>query len=340
MWKKIIFAIIALSSPQILFGQQIGIGTTAPDTNAILDIQSTSQGILFPRLTTLQRDAILNPPDGLHIFNTEDHCLNFYDAVLQIWNCYCAACEYVYIKISSNICGLDFYNYYGVNQPSRNYLVEIDSGVVLSGCAGSQTALDLSTMPGNCSFTIINHGTIRGSGGAGGSGQINQGCSVFEVQALQGDIGGDAIKTRTGIFVLVKNDGVIAGGGGGGGGSGRGIGGIGIGGGGGGGAGNVPGIGGIGGGQYQFAPFIGVCLPVSNLAGSGAPGMNTIGGAGGLAIGGGSNGGMGGGPGMNGLAGFNGTFSIAGGLAGKAIAGGSGNAIVNIGSGAVFGAID
>jgi hypothetical protein len=49
---------------------KIGVGTTNPATSAILDITSTTQGVLFPRMTTTQRDAISSPTAGLMIFNT------------------------------------------------------------------------------------------------------------------------------------------------------------------------------------------------------------------------------------------------------------------------------
>jgi hypothetical protein len=49
---------------------QVGIGTTTPNANAALDVVSTSQGMLFPRMTTAQRNAIVSPAKGLTIFNT------------------------------------------------------------------------------------------------------------------------------------------------------------------------------------------------------------------------------------------------------------------------------
>ncbi|MEY8760639.1 hypothetical protein [Chryseobacterium tongliaoense] len=42
--------------------QRVGIGTTNP--NAALDISSTTQGILIPRMTALQAEAITNPSTG------------------------------------------------------------------------------------------------------------------------------------------------------------------------------------------------------------------------------------------------------------------------------------
>lgn len=37
---------------------QIGIGTTTPDAHAVLDITSTTQGVLFPKLTTAQQNVL------------------------------------------------------------------------------------------------------------------------------------------------------------------------------------------------------------------------------------------------------------------------------------------
>jgi hypothetical protein len=50
---------------------QVGIGTTTPNSNSALDVVSTSQGMLFPRMTTAQRNAIVSPAKGLTIFNTD-----------------------------------------------------------------------------------------------------------------------------------------------------------------------------------------------------------------------------------------------------------------------------
>lgn len=66
--KKILYPLL-LSLPVSAIAQ-VGMGTTTPDASAQLDVNSTSKGALFPRLTTTQRDAIANPATGLVIFNT------------------------------------------------------------------------------------------------------------------------------------------------------------------------------------------------------------------------------------------------------------------------------
>ena len=48
---------------------QVGIGTLTPDASSLLDVSSTSQGFLMPRLSSSQRDSILLPAKGLMIYN-------------------------------------------------------------------------------------------------------------------------------------------------------------------------------------------------------------------------------------------------------------------------------
>ena len=48
------------------------------ETKAILNLESTTQGLLLPRLTTTQRDAISTPPAGLMIYNTTTNKLNVF----------------------------------------------------------------------------------------------------------------------------------------------------------------------------------------------------------------------------------------------------------------------
>jgi len=52
-----------------MFGQ-VGIGTTTPNPSAKLDITSTTQGLLPPRMTYIQKMAIASPAQGLIIYCT------------------------------------------------------------------------------------------------------------------------------------------------------------------------------------------------------------------------------------------------------------------------------
>ena len=58
---------------------QVGIGTTSPDASAALDVSSNSMGMLPPRMTTNQRDAISSPAAGLMIYCTSVNDLQYYN---------------------------------------------------------------------------------------------------------------------------------------------------------------------------------------------------------------------------------------------------------------------
>lgn len=49
-----------------------GIGTTAPNSSSVLEIKSTTQGLLIPRMTLAQRNAIATPANGLLIYQTNN----------------------------------------------------------------------------------------------------------------------------------------------------------------------------------------------------------------------------------------------------------------------------
>lgn len=59
--------------------QNVGIGTTTPDSKAVLDVSSTTKGLLPPRMDLTQRNAIATPPAGLVIYNTSINSLQCYN---------------------------------------------------------------------------------------------------------------------------------------------------------------------------------------------------------------------------------------------------------------------
>ena len=61
-----------------------GIGTNVPNASSILDISSTSKGMLTPRMTRAQRNAIASPATGLLIYQT-DNAPGFFYYNGSIW---------------------------------------------------------------------------------------------------------------------------------------------------------------------------------------------------------------------------------------------------------------
>ncbi|MBL4756051.1 MAG: membrane dipeptidase [Flavobacteriales bacterium] len=59
---------------------QVGIGTSTPDPSAILDLTSTTKGMLISRVTLVQRNAIASPATGLLIYQTDNTPAYYYNA--------------------------------------------------------------------------------------------------------------------------------------------------------------------------------------------------------------------------------------------------------------------
>ncbi len=87
---------------KILSSGEVGIGAT-PDASAKLDVSSTTQGFLPPRLTIAERDAIASPAVGLVIYNTTTNCLNFY--IGSGWNETCGTASLPLGTITALDCG-------------------------------------------------------------------------------------------------------------------------------------------------------------------------------------------------------------------------------------------
>jgi hypothetical protein len=68
---KQFFSILATLLLTVNTFAQVGIGTANPDASAALDITSTTKGLLIPRMTETQRDAITSAATGLMIYQTD-----------------------------------------------------------------------------------------------------------------------------------------------------------------------------------------------------------------------------------------------------------------------------
>lgn len=53
--------------------------SSLPNANAVLELESNKRGFLPPRLSTTQRNAIINPPAGLFIYNTSVNCAEYFN---------------------------------------------------------------------------------------------------------------------------------------------------------------------------------------------------------------------------------------------------------------------
>ncbi|HEX5655035.1 MAG TPA: hypothetical protein VFX58_18290, partial [Chitinophagaceae bacterium] len=84
MKKLFVLLLICISGGQ-LFSQSVAINNngTAPDPTSMLDISSTTKGVLIPRMRTLERTAIVNPAEGLLVFDIDTRTFWFFS---NSWN--------------------------------------------------------------------------------------------------------------------------------------------------------------------------------------------------------------------------------------------------------------
>lgn len=80
MMKKILGSILlGLTSMQIFAQVAINSDGSDPHPSAMLEVTSNQSGILIPRMTAAQRDAIPSPAIGLMVYVTEDNLFHYYN---------------------------------------------------------------------------------------------------------------------------------------------------------------------------------------------------------------------------------------------------------------------
>lgn len=73
--KNLLFLVLLLIGINVYSQVAINTNGSLPDNSAMLDVNSTDKGMLIPRMTAAQRDAIVSPATGLLIFCTDDNLI-------------------------------------------------------------------------------------------------------------------------------------------------------------------------------------------------------------------------------------------------------------------------
>jgi uncharacterized protein (TIGR02145 family) len=81
--KKALLLLLTAFSFQLIQAQ-VGIGTKTPDPSAMLEVKATNRGVLIPRLTLIQRNAIKSPANSLLIYQT-DNTPGYYYFASGVW---------------------------------------------------------------------------------------------------------------------------------------------------------------------------------------------------------------------------------------------------------------
>ncbi|MGK0427618.1 ice-binding family protein [Patiriisocius sp. Uisw_017] len=219
--KCFLIQLVLLPSTRVF--AQVGIGTTTPDVSSILDVSSTSKGLLMPRLNTTERDNILLPATGLMIYNTSsnDVQLNIGTPSVPSW---------IGIKRPTTIKSVTAGDYISTTSTSDvlvpgmtvspepgTYVVSFKAQISsnkLFGSAGGVIDMDriyraLTAMPGG-----VPHGPIFGAGEVLSPGVYDvAGASSIAAGTLTMDGGGDPnsvfIIRSTGAFTTATTTNVV-----------------------------------------------------------------------------------------------------------------------------------
>jgi len=109
-------------------GTSVGINTNLPDASASLDIESTTQGLLIPRMTTAERLAIGSPAPSLIVYDTDLNDFMQYDNSTAI-------AEWVSFGAKGMLVQQN--NVEDIYVPSGYTYISFGSNPVLSGVSGS-----------------------------------------------------------------------------------------------------------------------------------------------------------------------------------------------------------
>lgn len=177
--------LILLFPLQILHAQGVGINANnqPPDPSAILDVADQTKGMLIPRMTEQQRNAIPNPAYGLLILNTTTGCLNMWDGSFWMQSCFQCAytpqitgntspCEGSTLQLSATSIPGASYVWTGPNNFSASgtsisipnvqashagtYYVQVTQ----SGCVSSPTPVSVAVLPGPGSLQATSNSPV------------------------------------------------------------------------------------------------------------------------------------------------------------------------------------
>ncbi len=135
MYFKLTFFFIFLGIRSII-AQNVGIGTNTPHASAILDITSTTKGLLAPRLTNEQMITMPSPANGLLIYNTDQNKYYYYQnttwlPVSSSANTWLYSTSHMYnnpvsfnVGIGSNVAPLERLHIFGGNVTIENSVTQ------------------------------------------------------------------------------------------------------------------------------------------------------------------------------------------------------------------------
>ena len=179
---------LGMSMSALAQKDNVGIGTTKPDQSAILDLNSSSKGLLMPRMSLQQRTAIPSPAKGLIVYQT-DFLSGFYFFDGDAWK------PLAETKENSVAADPNDWTLNGNANATAASFIGTPAGIPINFKIGGVTAGKISN---TSNFFLGYQSGLSG----GGSGTTNIGVGSNTLAALTTGIsntafGGDALKANT-----------------------------------------------------------------------------------------------------------------------------------------------
>lgn len=124
-----------LSISKMAFSQ-VGFNNPNPDASSILDLKSTTKGLLIPRMDSVSRNNISSPADGLMVYDTDNDAFFFRDGSTSSWK--------ILPKASKTVNGINFSTNVGINTNATTNALTV-SGNINTGSVTSSGNIQASS---------------------------------------------------------------------------------------------------------------------------------------------------------------------------------------------------
>jgi len=202
--KQLITFCYLISCCLFSYSQNVGIGTTTPHASAALEIKDSTKGILIPRMTMAQRNAIQNPEEGLMVYQT-DSTKGFWYWDGDFWKLVNSKLSNENSSVGNHMISFNpgIYSWIvpnGINSViiemwggggggGRAYQVGAAQNPAFSGAGGGYGKCSLSVTPNDTMIIVVGIGGIGGmpNGGNGGITSFNE--LIFATGGEGGSLG-------------------------------------------------------------------------------------------------------------------------------------------------------
>lgn len=162
MKKIVTISAAILFATNLGFSQGAAINATgaAADNSAIFDASSTNKGLLIPRMSTTERNAITSPAQSLLIFNTTTTCFEFYyGGAWYSMSCTCVVPAATSANASTNITANSFSANWNSSTGATLYYLDVSTDIAFANYVSGYNNLNVSNVV-TYSVTGLTCGTV------------------------------------------------------------------------------------------------------------------------------------------------------------------------------------